>query len=305
MRQYKVYSYPYLSAFTKDYLHSEFTIKTVPGRQGKVLVFEIQYHLDNPKLSELVKEGKVQVVVKAVCSKLSFVIAKKIPSSESSAIFIINPMDVSDSLSFTAYLIAKEDFVYTNDDLSSEWKNMPTFVERNNSIGESNEEVVFIKHSGQKASKQSIFNFVARTVDNEVEVPVTMNLSEDRIIFVLPSKFKGIYDNIQKKAWQPILAGIVFPAVISILEQMKNVPSEDGDEPEPSKFSSSYCNKNWYQVIRSKFYSKYKSYPEEGNVDCFVAAQELFDWPIQGVMSYSNNLQNRLLQLNDGGMGDE
>lgn len=292
-KSYKVFSYPYLASFCNDYKTSKFSLQVEPGRKDDNIAVRLSYSLDNPELEQDILDGKLKVVVRATCNQYSFVKIWEFKQKSTVILECIDPLEVGETISFVGYLMANCDFDLANSDLSDEWAGVISRVQKNNIVGETFEEKIFVKHEGE-GKKQSIFNFVCKRDMKDGEA-VQMILSEQRIVFCLAKKEFETYKTIQNKSSPIIVSSILVPAFAEILSKMVAVTSPDG-EPEPSQFSNEYGQKNWYQVLRARYIQTFKKEPEYGEIDQYKAAQTLLQNPTSLVFRYASESQRRSIK---------
>lgn len=298
MTRYRVFSYPYLSSFTDDYKNTNFELKVIPGKSdGKIAISAYYSFTNGDQIASLIERGLVKVVLRVSCTKLSYIRVYDFVSTNNSVDFSINPMDVTDSVDFVAYLIATNDFEYSCDRASKEWQGIVTKIQKNNVIGESNEETVVIKHEASKG-RQSIFNFVEDRDETKKEnAPIKTNFTGDHIVFALTSAQLDLYRGLQKKMPQMIVSSILLPVMTEIIASMRGVPSEDADGEatvEKSDFSQKYEAKNWYQIIRAKYVEMIGKDPENNfSDDPYMAAQILLKSPVYNTLALTNEKLNR------------
>ena len=276
-------------------------------QQGNIVV-QANYFLNEcESYKELIKQGKMKVVLLVNCSKLSFRKSYEFDNNSNSLQICIDSMSVTDDVVFTAYLVANDDIVVDFPEINKEWQSLKACVQKNNVIGETEDETLRVKHSNKRGGSNSIFSFVPRSgaKDNE---PIYVTLGQDRIIFSMSENRLNQYRLIQRKSWQVVLGSVIFPVIVEIFEKMKAEPDPDTDT---NDFVSQYRNKTWYTVLSTQYkavFNKDGDMESEDAVDPenpktakdpFFAAQVLLKEPINNCFEYAFEAQKNNRQIND------
>lgn len=281
-------SFPYLSQDLSNYNKTVFDLKVVRGINEQKICFEATYSINNAEINKLILEKKLAVVVKLFCQPVGLNISKKVPFDAKNIKFFVGKMDIEKGVEFTAHLIAEESFLYTNSDLTKEWAGEEYWIEKYNDIGTSVKVTVPLEHK-KEGKKSSIFCFQEKT-ELDPLAPATYKLTDDVIYFIVPKQVKKLYDKVQSRKSEVILAAFIIPVLTDILRQMKENP----DSEEMNEFNSRYENKKWYQVITDKYKQIIKEDPTESDMDPYVAAQILVKSPFHSLLTFVKNWVNRM-----------
>lgn len=281
-------SFPYLSQDLTNYKKTKFLLKVVRGIKDTKICFEATYSIDNPEINQLIAEKKLAVVVKLFCQPVGMNISKKVPFDTTNVKFFVEKMDVEKAVEFTAHLIAEESFAYTNSDLTKEWAGEEYWIEKYNDIGTSVKATVPLEHK-KEGKKSSIFQFQEKSESDPLS-PARYKLNDDIIYFIVPKQVKKLYDKVQNRKAEVILASFIIPALTDILRQMHESP----DSQEMNEFNSRYEDKKWYKVITEKYKQIIKEDPTESDVEPYVAAQLLVKSPINNLLSFVKNWVNKM-----------
>lgn len=268
-KRYKIRSFPFLSPESKDYLSSVVfdcaaDIHRKPG--GKVVV-EASYTLSNPRMIEDIKKGLVKAICR--CSSPSTGIVKtQVFNPNHIAEIEFKKTDVDKEIVVEALLVANQNIYLDYPNVAAFWKGCPSFVQKGNIIGETEDVRLTIRHNLENGVK-SIFSFV-RDLNYKDGDPVRIDLSTDKIIFLLSGEKKEQYDLTQTN--EPCLAIVSYllPVFTQIFSQMKQQPN--GEE---SEFTANYKGKMWYDVLRTKFWDAFGEEPEQSDCTPFEAAQKI------------------------------
>ena len=142
---------------------------------------------------------------------------------------------IDKAVEFTAFLIVEEPFLFTNSDLSKEWSGESYYVEKYNEIGASLKVTIPIEHK-KEGKKSSIFQFQELPTLDPLS-PAYYNIDGDVIYFIVPRPLFKMYNKVQSRKHEVILASFIIPALTDILRQMIN-PSEEelNDAPSVNSF---------------------------------------------------------------------
>ena len=281
-------SFPYLSQELNNYKKTKFDLKVARGVSDKQICFEATYSIDNQEINQLILDKKLAVVVKLFCQPVGLNISKRVPYDAKNIKFYVNKMDVEKGVEFTAHLIVEESFSYTNSDLTKEWAGDNYWVEKYNDIGTSSKVTVPLEHK-KEGRKSSIFQF-QENINLDPLSPVTYKLNDDIIYFIVPKQMKKLYDKVQNRKSEVILASFIIPALTDILRQMHESP----DSEEMNEFNAQYEDKKWYKVITEKYKKIIKQDPTESDVEPYKAAQLLVKTPINNLLSFVKNWVNKM-----------
>ena len=281
-------SFPYLSQDLNNYKKTKFDLKVVRGLKDNKICFEATYSIDNDEINRLIIDKKLSIVIKLFCQPVGLNISKKVPFDTTNIKFYVDKMDVEKAVEFTAHLIADESFAYTNSDLTKEWAGEEYWIEKYNDIGTSTKVTVPLEHK-KEGKRSSIFQFQEKTTLDALS-PASYKLNDDVIYFVVPKQMKKLYDKVQSRKAEVVLAAFIIPALTDILRQMHESP----DSQEMNDFNSRYEEKKWYKVITEKYKQVIKEDPTESDVDPYVAAQLLVKTPINNLLSFVKNWVNKM-----------
>lgn len=278
-------SFPFLSQDVPDYKRTTFDLKVERGFKDKKVLFEATYSINNLEINDLIKEEKLSVVITMFCQPVGLNISKKVPFDAKNVRFIVEKMDIDKAVEFTAYLVVEEPFLFTNSDLSKEWNGESYYVEKYNEIGMSPKVTIPIEHK-KEGKKSSIFQFQELpTLD--VLSPAYYNIDGDVIYFIVPRQLFKMYNKVQSRKHEVVLASFIIPALTDILRQMINPSETDLNE-----FNSANENKKWHQVIREKYKSILKKDPYDGEIEPYKAAQMLVKSPLYNLLTFVKNWVN-------------
>ena len=286
-------SFPFLGGGISDYKKTVFDLKVERGffKDGKILL-EATYSINNDEINELISNGKLSVVVSLFCQPVGLNISKKIPADAKNIRFIVDKMDVDKALEFSALLVVEEPFLYTNSDLSNDWSGEEYYIEKYNEIGVSAKVVIPVEHK-KEGKKSSIFQFQELPTLDPL-APAYYDTDGDVIYFIVPRQLFKMYNKVQSRKHEVILASFIIPALTDILRQMIN-PSDT----EINDFNLTNENKKWYRVITEKYKALYKKDPCDGEVEPYKAAQALVKSPLNNLLAFVKNW------INNSEEGDE
>jgi len=291
MNKLKVFSYPYLADFSSDYESSSFTIDVTPSANGKKIGFRIQYQIFNDAISEQISSGKLRIVARLACSTMGYVETARFDAGNAYVTVLADPLEVDGDVDIVAYLISNVDVSFSNPDLSKEWIDQPSFVQRGNVIGESNVRTVTVHHPGD-GSKASIFRWVPNLTAQPGD-PFIMDLSGNRIVFKVAKEQMTQFQHLQAKTEPLIITSFLVPAFSEILADMAETTPDGDTEGGASAFNSANGAKGWYKRIIAKYESVFSEEPYDGDKDPVFAAQKLLGNPVPDMLSYGIKAEKR------------
>jgi hypothetical protein len=282
-KRYKVFSYPYLSSFTKDYVNSAFTISEEISKQDarREFLISIVYKIKNDEINDLILDGTVKAIARITCASTCYSATVELNPEDATGKLIVGVMDIGDDVEITGYVIATDSFEFSNSDLSRVWAGQTCFIEKGNVIGESNTIELKIKHKGDSSSS-SIYNFIWDKGLQE-NSPYNVNLSKDRITIGLPKKRFEQFKKLQlNTAYVPfLLTGILLPVISQIYALMyepEYSDCENKDTYEYNDFNKKHRGKTWYNTLFKKHVDLVGKSPYEDS-NAVVAAQKVLESP--------------------------
>lgn len=273
-KRYKTYPFPFLASYSKDYKKSSFIIKSKYISSKGIIGIQVEYELNNSEISQLIKDGVVSVVAKVVCTTMGLSTTGVFKKGFTSIQFKFDSMDIDGDVEISAYLVANDDFTLENSDLSDDWMSESPVVQKNNVIGESNENVLSFSHVKSGSSK-SIFKFTQQNTKIDGD-PYSLNLDyDDCIEFRMGKRMYNQYTFLKQKGEKDFIHGVfIIPALAYILLQMKE--PADAPEDEMNEFNQKHGNKKWYQILTDNYASAFQdSNPRFGTIPPIEAAQLL------------------------------
>lgn len=290
----ETYMYPYLSENSDDYSETSFeSTCDIKENNNGVIEFEVTYKINNEEINNRVKSKELNVVCEINCSLLRKRIVRKFDSESQKMLIDDETMNFDDRTNVICYLIAAKDIYYSNEKLAGGWKGETIYLQKNNIIGESNLNTLYIHHN-RNYGRNSIFNFVAVQSMNDID-PIRVNLDGERIVFNMSQKRFNEFNTLQVKSSSLIISSTVLPIFTQILESMKQNDDDEDDNP----FNTKYSNHKWYKIIKQKYESLFKESPKSSNQSSFVRAQLLlsniiyqtFEYGIVAQLNKDNNTE--------------
>jgi len=278
-KRYKTYPFPFLADYTKDYKKTTFQLDVDYKPEGEEITFKISYVIDNDELLEMIKTGTVRVAAKIKCPTMGFSRIVPIRRDHNSVSISYPSMQFDDDVEFVAYLVANEDFVMENSDLSAFWINEKSIVQANNVIGESNERIITINHL-KSGSAKSIFQFT-QDRSKDTASPFSISLADEQaIVFKLSPNHYALFNSVRAKeeGRRFIYSVFLIPVISDILRQMINTEKDDDGETINNQFNITHGQKKWYMVLSDHYQQAFDGKdPTEGNIPPLEAAQTIID----------------------------
>ena len=295
-KRHKVFSYPYYSDFTDDYVSQSFELNADPGKKEGLIGIRLSYEIGNKEILSDIENGRLSVIARLTCSTMGYVVAVPFDPHKQSVVATLDANRVDEEIEATAYLMANEDFTVHYAGLAPEWNEIDSMVQKGNVIGESATCIVGVAHK-RDGKKASIFSFV-EDLNAKPGEPVKTFLTDKRIRFIMDHETKEAFEQIKNRSYDLVVSSLLVPVVAQILQKMKNLEVDAEND-----FNLDHRNKQWYKVIESKFVSHFKTEPTsfDCNEDPFVAAQALMGKPINNTFRYGVLSQN----AQQGSLDDE
>ncbi|MTV50837.1 hypothetical protein GJ688_18050 [Heliobacillus mobilis] len=271
--RHKLYPYPVLSAFSDDYVDSQFISNVQVDKNIKEIVFTINILMDNKKLINLIEEEKAEYLIHIECSQTSYraifttkeiEIVKNIPESK-----------LNGKVAICSFIVAKEYLEeYTNDSFNEDYENTSFNIDRGSILAIGGQINVEITKEAEELSKiPSVFSILRRDTDENTCMKIEIN--SDKIKLWLSKKdFNNYISMANIPNFQPILHSIlIVPALIYTFETLKSLGSNGMDE---------YDSYRWFKAFE-KMFKKWnikfdcEVLEKEGS---YELAQKILDYPI-------------------------
>lgn len=277
IKRYKTYSFPFLAEYTTDYKKTQFLLDAKHLSKEGYIHLMISYTISNDEINQLIKNNKLKVVAKVVCSSMGFNKTVEFDKDANTKEVQYDSMTLDGDVSITAYLVSVEDINYNNLDLSSDWMETTVRILAHNIIGESDERIITVKHV-KSGTRKSIFKFT-KDVNLLEGDPFKISLAEDdAIIFILPDGDWTRFYSLRNKNVESIVTLYIIPVLTDILRRMID-PIRFDDEGcmlDEAEFTAKHQSKTWYRVIEDNYRKVFEGKEaREGNIEPIEAAQTI------------------------------
>lgn len=241
---------------------------------GKLVLKNITFYMDNPELNELYECGAVKAICEVECSNTvyrKFFEIKKEPKTEEIPI-----SNFSNIVTISAYLVANKEIQgYISSDFVEEYEGY-SFNINQYSVLAADDGIKFrvdIDESNDN-KMSSIFTIVKK---DDAEGIVTYNNESNKIVIYLNPEIYSIYDNLKGRntCYDSIFfANLVIPALSGCLRDIQ-IKLDDDDSLDE------ICDdKQWFRSVMKRYsYVKGKELEtdEFRGVNCFELAQMLMN----------------------------
>ena len=228
--------YPILQEDTDDYKTGSLEAKFDCNHEGAKLLFNVDIHLDESVLSELVTSGKASFVILIQSGTTFLRTIKRTDKPQLS--FSVDKREAGSELVLTPYLIANEDIEdYSNSNLHEDYGNT-IFIPKNGILAAGISRVITIQRGDLKIA-QTICEFESCKTE-EIEY----DEFGDKIVIRLPKELYSVYHYSHNNVKLAYTAMIAIPILIDLTEKYFI-----GEEVPPEQDSA------WYLCLGDKFKS--------------------------------------------------
>lgn len=264
-----LYPYPVLSDTKQDYTKSSFTVtyQIIPPTPFKSAQVRAKFALDNPEISQLIKDQKAAVYLHVESPSSTYRQMFKVNALE--ATIELDPKRFSKTVELTGLIIATSDIqdfqtVDLNPEIYGASYQFP-LIKKGQPLAVSYTNEIKLQDNDQFQSIGSIIK-VATTKNDLMYV----DLDQNEIFIYLPAQQFQSYVNDSQTFGNGLISAIIFPSLIYVLEEIaKNGPVGLDD-------------KNWYAVVKEKLHQLNITIDDlvDQNVDPVVVAQQILANPL-------------------------
>lgn len=273
--KHKLYPHPVLWSENDDYKTSKFNCILTQERGVKEFIFNVKFELDNDKLLNLIEDNMVEYVLHVECSLSSY---REVFSSKSNEFKLkLEDKLLLDKVSICPFILSKNDISnYTNDDFDDDYKDISFSFEKGTILAIAVQQIFTVeKDKNDLSTIPSIFTIFDKK--NHEDMPVEINLANDKIMIGLNSNDYALYYNHSNSSTNTINSFIIFPTLIYALERLR----ESLDELEDFK---------WVQALKSSLNkNNYKLYDLLQNMPSIELAQIIMMRPISSALAEIEN----------------
>jgi hypothetical protein len=239
---YRQYPHPVLSYFSDDVINSDFQASLKSSRTQNTYIFEASCVTSSEGINQLIAERKARFAFHFECPTTRF--RKVFASFDSNFSFQLAADYIEGKVQICSFILASEDIDdYTLPEFHSDYEGHFFFIKKGDVLALDTERTFFAEKEVDPLKRiPSIFSVQPSRSENAL--PLDMDSSGHKIIIKLSEENFEHYKTIAlNQNLQPLLSSlIIMPALVSILEMIKN-----GEEQE---FDPEECR--WYQVINSR-----------------------------------------------------
>lgn len=272
--KYKLYPYPVLWALNDDYNSSSFSAKISVKNEYKKIMINVDFELINNDLKKYISKGEAEFLIHIECPLTAF---RKVKTSTDYHIEeILDETQLNGKIAICPFIVAKKNIpCYTNSDFNQDYYGTAFNVEKGAILAVS-EQVNFdlIKDFEELANIPSIFTICKK--DTTDPMPMEVELDSNKIRINLNSDdFKNYQIMCKMKNKLSIMhASIIFPALVFVLEQLRNDFNE-------------YEDNRWFRGISNAFKKADITFNDETlkSMSSIELAQKLLYLPIKNALS--------------------
>jgi hypothetical protein len=277
--RHRYYPYPVLSDDTNDYLDSTFNVTINVGRDGHDIRLDFDVELDNDELNVLLDKGEVIIVYHLECSKTGY--RKAIKTTEKQLKYLIPRTKLNGRLQICPFIVAAKNFKgYVNSDLHLDFRGLKFAIDAGCIMAVGCQTISDIeKSTDDLANTSSIFALI-KDVDEKAR-GMLVDMSQNKIVIRIPQethrKMKILNQTLALRS--TINSLVIVPALIYVLEELKNTPVDE------RYYSSS---NSWYRSIKKALKKHFDCDLESDaytELNHLSIAQKLIDSPFDEAVS--------------------
>ncbi|QOT08465.1 hypothetical protein JNUCC32_20155 [Paenibacillus sp. JNUCC32] len=239
---YRQFPHPVLSYFSDDVIDSDFQASLKSSKTQNTYIFEAYCVTSCEGINQLIEDKKALFAFHFECSTTRF--RKVFTSFESFFTFQLPADSIEGKVQICSFILAAEDINnYSLPEFHPDYEGHSFIVKRGDVLGIDAERTFFAEKEIDPLKRiPSIFSVQPNRGENVI--PFDMDSSGHKIVIKLSEDNFEHYKTISlNQNLQPLLSSlIIMPALVSILEMIKNAEEQDFDPEE--------CR--WYQVIKSR-----------------------------------------------------
>lgn len=277
----KFYPYPVIIEDGEYFVKSSFESNVEQKMEGYNVRLTISCKLKNAELEEMIELGQVEYVHHIECPQTCY--RDCIKTKDYKIDYLLKDVDINGIVQVCSFVTAKKDILkYSNSQFSSDYKGFKFDMEKGCIMAIGNQINLRVnKIRDDLANTASIFSIVPNTDENEVTM--ITDLSNSKIVIMLPEKTYGLYANMQD--YMEIQAAmhsmIVVPALMYTLSELK----QDREQ------LYNYEEYRWFRGLRKACEGIGVQLDETGlqNIDIYQVAQLLMNSPIGNAVKFLAN----------------
>lgn len=239
---YRQYPHPVLTYYADDVIDSDFQASLISSKTQNTYIFEGQCITSCDGINQLVEEKKACFAFHFECSTTRY--RKIFKSFESDFSFQLPADSIEGKVQVCSFILAAENIEeYSLPEFHSDYEGHTFFINKGDVLAIDAERTFFAEKEYDPLRRvPSIFSVQPNRDENAL--PFDMDSSGHKIIIKLSVGNFEHYKTISlNQNLQPLLSSlIILPALVSILETIKNAGNQEFDLEE--------CR--WYRVIRSR-----------------------------------------------------
>ena len=274
----KYFPYPVIVEGGDNYVNSSFESNVEQVMEGYNIKLILNAKLENDELRQMVKEGSVEIVHHIECPQTCY--RSSVQTKEFNIEYLIKESDVNDVVQVCTFLIAKKDIEkYTNSLFSSDYQGFRFNLDKGCILAIGNQyNIIIDKIRDDLANTSSIFSIVPNI--DPLVLDIKVDLSQNKIIIILPQQTYGSYSNMQTyMGVQKVMHSmIIIPALMYTFSELK----EDREN------LYNYEENRWFRGLKKACGMINVSLDEAGliNMDIYKTSQQLLNNPVSKAVEF-------------------
>jgi len=278
----RLFPYPVLCDETDDYNDDTCDVTSRTHEDINDIRIHVEFHLQNTKILDLIREGCAEYALHLECSTTSF--RKLIRSNINEIDYSIPKTRVNTEIAVLAMVIARRKITnFYSDDLNEDYAGTVINFDKASILAYRNLPKIFVyKNYEELAGNDSIFTIVkVANADSEDVRPLAFDLSDDKIKILVDPKTYAAYIHFQQ---MPAIAMslLVLPAMIYAIDELR------------TNFDS-FSNRHWFNRMKQYYKAQgkdFQDYVVNSDKNIVELAQEMLKDPIG--KAYMGLLENEV-----------
>lgn len=268
----RLFPYPVLCLENDDYINCKFEIAVKQIEELKDIVLQFDIELDNAELLELIRKGQAEYVIHIECSNTSY--RKVVRNSGKSFEYRIPKTRVNKDVYLVGMIVATKTITdFYSVDFNEDYEERVSFEKGAILAYRNLPRIIVIKNYEELASDDAFFTIVSKNCGQDMEEPVTFDLSGNKIkIYVDNSVYNEYIKFHTNPMMKPIMVSmLVMPALAYVIEEVRNNGVDN------------YLSCYWFQKIKKSCELQGKRFLDDiidGNAASVEVAQEMLQFPV-------------------------
>ena len=263
----KTFPHPVLWKRADDYIRREFqATRSFSLNEEKAPVIEFEFVVNEESIRDRIKKHQAIYALEIYCP--ATLVRHVFNTNKNKGEFTLQKGDLYGRVEVNAFIVCTRGFKHHSKNFNSEFGNNALFELMAGDVLATVDTDIYHWDTGFLAPIHSVIDLVA---NGEIEAGTyAVDTDEQKIKIQMNPRDKMLFESMrQASEHKPIAMFVYFPAIVEVLQQMKN--TENGRD----------VDKKWYRAIEYKLREMGKDISE---IDPFMVAQKLLRNPLKFVL---------------------